>query len=101
VATWDGDDYPTYRKVVTEAKVLQGPGGAKHNAHVVLNNVSSALPGGSTYYAAGFDYDTQEVVVLRFNGVTLFQVAAAAPPGWRWRRGTRSRPSSARRRRPG
>jgi hypothetical protein len=81
VSTWDGDDFATYRRAVTEAKVLQGPTGAKHNAYVVLNRVSAAAPGGETYYAVGFDYDTQEAVVLRFNGTTFVPVAAAAAPG--------------------
>lgn len=78
VALFAVDDSSVYRRAVTEALLTQGPVGAKHNAHLVVNyRPHPTIAGRYVYFAAEVDYDTQTFRLVRFNG-TAFQTVAPA-----------------------
>lgn len=79
VAVWSlGDPTATNRKITTEAKMLEGPAGVKHNAGIALNyRESESVAGVFVYHVVSFDYDDQVVRISWFNG-SVFTVLAEA-----------------------
>jgi hypothetical protein len=82
VALYAGDNTSVYRRAITEAKIFQGPLGAKQNAQLVINyRPHTSLPNQYVYFAAEIDYDTQSFRLLRFNGTNFQVVVSAVTPG--------------------
>ena len=76
ISLWEGFDESTLgRTFATRFRMFPTPSGGKHNAGIVINYRPHATASGLfVYYLAEVDYDTQSLVLKRFNGTT-FQTA--------------------------
>lgn len=83
LAIWDGDDVLNTDRVTTsDIKLTAGTPGAKHNGGILLNyRPHLSVIGQFVWFAALLDYDTQEVKLIRFNGVAPVTLLAISSPG--------------------
>lgn len=79
IALFDVEDVTTSgRRVTTEAMILAGFAGDKHNAQLIINYRPTDITESTfIYYAAQIDYDTQTFSLVRWNN-TVFQVITPA-----------------------